>query len=1061
MKLTDKEIKERIEHLEPLKIESFQVAWTEYKTCEPKRTIPNSKILEELEKLSLRSRNRIPYEPSSVKNRKKVKTQVQLRSDRDDFYKTTIGGLDYRASETFFSPRFEEKVCGLLEGKNYNKMQPHEVEELDKSLQELSTVEFEWKEYNRRAITKETTHNLFKEEFEEFEKRLNSFCFPSDEDLKGQRAERKFLPYKVGVFAKSLVEHLYYDKEYKPLLFLLNNSAEELGQIIADSLEARRIFNNLSRISIKRAHERLFNHNKTHNYTDDVSLSIERVELIHDFQAAFAVEVFYAMISYGEKTKAIESDVADIVCRDVQVSIYYRSLLTNLNAKNVAAFGTFLDLINAMLNMFTSSGFFVDKLHSTSSNKSGRLTSTIQLVLPSKLIVEVLRPFKFPNIVRPQFLTKNDVDYLIKPLINGKGELTKSDYLVSALNFSRSKPHKVNELLLRLCEELFNSSLRMDPFTFQLSDWLKQGNIDLKTVHPDSIYEKETELRKLKKINNSTNISLKIVNAISVQLSKHSNVAVKFTSLLDPCGITKIERFGYFATKQLDATIVSEMIDLKYLRSRLFLAYHLRSFPIYITDTLCIRLRKYPREHWLSRTAGEFKHLLQNGRADRLTLKGFQNLLTAYYQANSEQLDQFNKFISESNISKKTGRATLTKYFQQNPLDFTLIKKPMYFLNLHLSLLQTIHTDYFTAENVEVDQNASALVILSLVLRSRSMAESSNVIGGSTKVSPYDYIRSKAREFFDTIGIEIILNKKDGEMTRETYMEENHDVIEFICKSRKLHKYAIMCFCYNQTALGRMEDFAAEWLDEFGYLPNIRQRKVLNSFASCYPQFVEFVYPNTQRKLDILKATIDIVCNEAPKISLRTLDGEVINWAFYATKSDKRKYFDIIDNKHKSYHADVLKERKKPLSAGSEEMRNSVQTLKNISDFPENLQLDSAGMKRRFLSYLIHSIDASILRRIINKMKREHKSSINHLHDCVILHPNDLDSFYTVIKEIYSTPDIYNLIEVGVFNQIESSLSPEGKEKLNVLKAEFFSLTDDFESELKNINPHHMYSLED
>jgi hypothetical protein len=75
----------------------------------------------------------------------------------------------------------------------------------------------------------------------------------------------------------------------------------------------------------------------------------------------------------------------------------------------------------------------------------------------------------------------------------------------------------------------------------------------------------------------------------------------------------------------------------------------------------------------------------------------------------------------------------------------------MYFLNLHLSLLEvTRGTHATTAVNVEVDQNASALVILSLVLRCRKMAESCNVLGGESQVSPYDFIRSKAEEFFET-----------------------------------------------------------------------------------------------------------------------------------------------------------------------------------------------------------------------------------------------------------------------------------------------------------------------
>jgi len=94
-------------------------------------------------------------------------------------------------------------------------------------------------------------------------------------------------------------------------------------------------------------------------------------------------------------------------------------------------------------------------------------------------------------------------------------------------------------------------------------------------------------------------------------------------------------------------------------------------------------------------------------------------------------------------------------------------------------------------------------------------------------------------------------------------------------------------------------------------------------------------------------------------------------------------------------------------------------------------------------------------------MKKEHKSSVNHLHDCIILHPNDLDHLYVVIQEIYSSPTIYKLINNGVFDQIDSVLSNEGKERLKVLKEAFFTLTDDFESEIININPYHMYSLQD
>lgn len=1067
MKFSEKEIAEKLKDLKPLtKINPHDFSIT--KKAIPITlgcTVSNDQILKELNNVYHECHPTDNYFPSIFVTEK----NNTIVTTRENFYNAKIKDLNYRLSSTFFSPQFGKKIDAILAGKSYKNLTKEEIIELNKSLQDLSTFEFEWKEYNRRSVTKEVTHHLFKEEFFEFEKQFKSYCFPSLEDLKGQRAHRKFMCYKVGLFAKSLIDLLHKDKLYKPLKPFAGYSEEYLGKIVVDSLYTKRIFNNLARVSIKKAHEKLLHLDKVHVYKDDV-LSINKIELTHEFQLAFAVETFYAILNHGEENSLINPEVANIISRDIQTAVYYRSLLTNIMAKDPFSYSQFLDIIQAVVNMFVASGFFANVIN-TQNNHNGKITTTVQLILADKLKVDAFRPFKFPNIVRQKTLTKKDVDSLIKPLINGKYDLTKSNNLVTALNISRSKPHKVNELFLKLCEKFFDES-NLYPWSDKtLPDWLMEGFIKLKAVHPLTTKKKELELYKLETINNSANISLNLGNAISRQLSKQYNVAIKFSNFSQSCGLTKVERHGYFVRKELESDISSEKIDFKFVKSRLFIANYLKTFPIYISDTLCIRLRKYPREHWLSRTAGEFKYLLENFKPRKLSLTGFKNLLTAYYHANLKNLDDFQSFLQRFPLSKIKGMLSLSKYFKDNPLDFTLIKKPMYFMNLHLALLQAINKDFSTAVNIEVDQKASALVILSLVLRSRKMAESSNVIGGE-KSSPYDFLRSKVKEFFETIGLELMLNKdvaiekkrkKDLDVTlqQKAYFVENQDVIDFICSSRNLHKYAIMCFCYNQTSMGRMDDFAEEWVNEFGCLASDRQRTFLNLFAVHYPNFVEFVFPNTRRKLDILKSIVEVVCEEAPKISIRTLDGEVINWAFYATNSNKRKYYDVVEHRHKSYDAKILRMRKKETLEPTSNSDTTYEPLKNALDFPDNLQLDSFGLKRKFLSYLIHSIDASILRRIINKMRKEHKSTINHLHDCMIIHPNDLDSLYIVIKEIYSSPELYNIIEFGVFDQIESVLSTEGKEKLQVLKAEFLTLTDDFVSELKNMNPHHMYSLQD
>jgi hypothetical protein len=376
--------------------------------------------------------------------------------------------------------------------------------------------------------------------------------------------------------------------------------------------------------------------------------------------------------------------------------------------------------------MFTSSGFFKSSERNTTENK-GKPKTTIQLLLHDKLTVAVSQPFKFPNISCPPKLTKLEVDGLIKPLINGKWDITKSKCLLSALNISRSKPHKVNELFLMLCQRFFDEdgcAKRYNNDKNFLWEWLMERNINLKAVPNQYIRLKMDELSNQQEIYKSANLSLILKGVISSQLSKTYNVAISMTKNKAPLfGLTKLDLLQHSVLVELQSKIDSAKIDLKYLMSRMFLAKYLRTFPIYITDTLCVRLRKYPREHWLSRTAGEFKHLVENYEERRLTLKGFKNLLFAYYQPSKTQLTAFHQFVNDHNLSKKTGMVTLSRYFKDNPLYFVCLKKQMYFLNLHLAILKAIDNDYYTAVNVEVDQNASALVILSIILRSKKMAE--------------------------------------------------------------------------------------------------------------------------------------------------------------------------------------------------------------------------------------------------------------------------------------------------------------------------------------------------
>ena len=1082
MKLTKPQIMEKIKQLSPLIVSEFQIYNEQDKPLSIPTKISNEEIVNALDKIYKNHSDRKLKGFSSslsmvVEETYETQTSTELedyleseenypeveqnldpsemdlipsitedpeqqitpdKAFRRSYYGTRIKNLKFKESPTFFSPRFEEELKGLLLEKPYSELSQKEIIKLNTELQNLSTVEFEWKEYHRRSITKEMAHEQFKSEYEQFLTVFSTIRYPTAEDLKGQRAHTKFMASKVGPITSCLINHLNEKLNFKSLEFCKDISPENLGFLVVDHIDPRRIFNDLAKISIKKAHEKLLNLSEQSTYKEDV-LSISKVELYEEFRKTLLVEIFYAVLAYGEKNNGISPNVADTLSREVQIRIFYKNLQISLESSYRSEFLKFSDLTAAIIDAFTSSNFFTDSIQSTVKHNK----SSTQLILPDHIIVEAYRPLKFPNIIRPVTLTKKDIDTLIKPLINGQGSLTKSDNLVTALNISRSKIHKVNELFLALTQQFFpRRKLDMTNMTI-LNRWLKEGFIEVGTEHQHAINQLQYDYEYLKEKISSSVLSLYVANNVASQLSISYNLAHKnYGALTSHSGITRVEAIRFNTAKLLENDYISKLIEAKYTQSRIFLATQLRGYPLYITDILCIRLRMYPREHWLSRTAGSFKHLLQNYKSQKLTLEGFKTLLEAYYTASPQQLSEFKLYLTNTKISNRTGKKVLTAYFHKNPLDFTKIRKPMYFLNLHLALLEAINNDYYTAVNVEIDQNASALVILSIVLRSKEMASVCNLTGGKAKTSPYDYIKEKCAEFLKTeVGLE------------ELNIPEYSDVCNFLRTSRDLHKYAIMCFCYNQTSMGRMYDFSEKWREEFGYLPNKTQRTGLNKFATLYPKFVEFVFPKTDRKLEIFKSIVELVCSEAPHLQMKTIDGEVINWAFYDTVYKNRKYYDTIERVHKSFKISVLKERK-PTFSGST-------TLSNETEFPQNLVLATKGMKRRFLSYFIHSIDASILRRIINTMKKDYKVSVNHLHDCVILHPNDVSNFYKVVKQIYISPELYNITLDGFFDTISNTLSPESNEKLSKYKVEFLSLASDFEEEIKQMNPYHMYSLED
>ena len=205
------------------------------------------------------------------------------------------------------------------------------------------------------------------------------------------------------------------------------------------------------------------------------------------------------------------------------------------------------------------------------------------------------------------------------------------------------------------------------------------------------------------------------------------------------------------------------------------------------------------------------------------------------------------------------------------------------------------------------------------------------------------------------------------------------------------------------------------WYEKYGLFPTQKQRTALNKFATLYSVYIGTLIPNLNAKLNILNAAVLLVLKENKEVSIKTLDGEIIRWTFYETEEKTRHRYNPVDQKSHSYKYTVIKTKK-----------------------DSSVDVDFHAHKVRFLPYLIHSIDASVLRIFIQRMYEKHKYKINHLHDCVIMHPNYVEAFYEEVELLYSSEELYRIPESLVFEQFKYSISEGARKTLDQYEQEFF-----------------------
>jgi hypothetical protein len=164
---------------------------------------------------------------------------------------------------------------------------------------------------------------------------------------------------------------------------------------------------------------------------------------------------------------------------------------------------------------------------------------------------------------------------------------------------------------------------------------------------------------------------------------------------------------------------------------------------------------------------------------------------------------------------------------------------------------------------LEIDQKSSSTVFMSILLGDEELASKCNL----TSISNSDPAT-------------ILMNK--FESYYKGYITDSS--MSIIKNNRKIHKYLLMCYCYNQGYYGRTKD-----IREY-----ISSEKDINHISLTYPTFIDKVFNNLSVKKNKLNNIIRYYLeNSNNSILIDTLDGSRVSWYIFITKKEpyKKKYF--------------------------------------------------------------------------------------------------------------------------------------------------------------------------
>ena len=895
-----------------------------------------------------------------------------------------IERINHKLSSTFNTKEYESILISTLGSfEKFKKLSNYEKKILQMEVETLSYDDYNLKTYLHKSVNEGNhLYKLFPEVFLSFKESFNLL-------IKGPETQRGYSyrpTYKLMKYYSELIELLINDNY--SLSFIKEMTEEDSQIVFKEYLTPEIIFDSFCVVCLKHARDNMFT--QSDNTYDEKSMTIIRHNVIYKIYMHFSIiSITYSIQYMIRKNKKVIP--VDSLLRSIRNYIIYN----NVKVSSLKGHDLFIDGVESMFQVFVNSGIFSNVIVEKSGKKD-----IIKYSFPILLNNQLGRFNLPPRVYKPEKITEKNLQTYIIPSSFSRMTITSEKNLLDSLNISNGKRFSVNRNFVDILDYLENHpDLNI--------------NRPIPSLYDINMCEMKLESYKID-INKFDSL---FIDSIQEAISKRNlklKTTFQYRYIVD---MTVAEQKCI-----LDKTVLKQYLqELKITRgggiTRLNHSKILENFPLYFTNKLCNTGRPFAHEYILSRHIGCLKLLRGEYTPTKVSVKGIIHMMRSYYSDDKSLYCQFNKFLNDS---KKLNISILQEFYDSNRIDYSKKEAVTHFMLLSIEL-KRVFCGKKSKLLLQIDQVASGLVFIAALFRNKALAIQTNLhyIEGASS-SPYQY----AMEQFETFYEKNIKNK-------------NEKVLVLGKTSRKLHKYAMMCYSYNQSTYGRTQDFVTRWVNEFGYTPNSEEWESLQEVSSKYSDFINKLFPGLNTQIRLLNDIVEIVVKDSGSLRIRALDGAIIEWKFFKMKKSGRNSFDPHTLIPKSY------------------------SLNRVSiDKKGNPEYDLQQFKVKFLSYLVHSFDAGVMRLIINLMHKKHKYRVDQLFDCILLHPNQVDNFYVILEEIYSLDIFHDYLSTNVFKVWRESISLDKHAIFDEKVLEFRKICDKCDVKKFNSNLSKMYTYE-